>query len=160
MRNLGRLAFVGLVLGVTGCDHATKHWILSRVQEGQSWNVMSGVLEIRNTFNTDTAFSLLGAFIPLHARLALLRAGAWIGVAALLLFTVARWKRFVVFERVALALVLGGALGNAIDRLLRGHVIDFIYVHYWPVFNVADVAITAGVALLLLLGRKPAVSKL
>jgi signal peptidase II len=154
MRNLGHLAFMGLVLGVTGCDHVTKHWISSHVHEGQSWNVLTGVLEIRSTFNTDTAFSLLAATIPLHARLALLLAGAGLGCAALSLFTIMRWKRFAPSERVALALVLGGALGNAIDRLLRGHVIDFIYVHYWPVFNVADVAITAGIAALLLFGRK------
>lgn len=155
MRNLGRLAFMGLVLGVTGCDHATKHWVASRIAEGQSWNVWSGVVEIRNTLNTDTAFSLLGAFIPLHARLTLLRVLAWVGVALVTLFTVARWRRFAPIERAALGLLLGGALGNAIDRLLRGHVIDFLYVHHWPVFNVADIAITVGVGLLLLFGRKP-----
>jgi len=155
MRNLNRLAFMGLVLAVTGCDHATKHWIASRLAEGQSWNVLNGVFEIRNTLNTDSAFSMLGAYIPLHTRLALLRVGAWIGVAAITLFTVRRWRRFLTPERAALGLLLGGALGNAIDRLLRGHVIDFIYVHHWPVFNVADIAITTGVGLLLLYGRRP-----
>ncbi len=154
MRKLGRLAFIGLVLAVTGCDHATKHLIVSRTIEGQSWNVIDGVLEIRNTLNTDTAFSLLGAYIPLHARLTMLRVGAWLGVLALTLFTASRWKRIAASERVALGLVMGGALGNAIDRLIRGHVVDFIYVHHWPVFNVADMALTVGVGLLLLLGRR------
>ena len=55
---------------------------------------------------------------------------------------------------VALSMVLGGAVGNLIDRIRLGEVIDFIYFHYqrfaWPAFNVADIAITAGVLLLIL----------
>lgn len=154
MRNLGRVAFIGLVLAVTGCDHATKQWIASRIVEGQSWNLVDGVLDIRHTLNTDTAFSLLGAYVPLHARLTMLRLGAWLGVIAVTLFVVARWKRFAAHERIALGLVLGGALGNALDRLTRGYVIDFIHVRFWPVFNVADIAITLGAGLLLVLGHR------
>jgi signal peptidase II len=89
----------------------------------------------------------------------MLRAGAWLGVLALMLFTTSRWRRTTAPERVALGLLLGGALGNAIDRLIRGHVVDFIYVHHWPVFNVADIAITVGVGLLLLFGRKAIAAK-
>jgi signal peptidase II len=51
-----------------------------------------------------------------------------------------------------LALVMGGAVGNLVDRALRGHVVDFIHVSGWPVFNVADVAIVAG-GLLVVLAR-------
>lgn len=51
---------------------------------------------------------------------------------------------------VALAMVLGGALGNLADRIRLGHVIDFIDLRFWPVFNVADVAVTVGVALVIL----------
>ena len=53
-------------------------------------------------------------------------------------------------ERAAYALLLGGALGNMLDRLARGYVVDFIHLHHWPVFNVADVLIVIGAALLLL----------
>ena len=64
----------------------------------------------------------------------------------------------------ALALILGGAIGNLIDRVLLGHVVDFIQVHaggyYWPAFNVADSAITIGAALLIWDSfRKPAIVK-
>jgi signal peptidase II len=59
--------------------------------------------------------------------------------------------------RIALLLLSAGALGNGIDRLARGHVVDFIHVHHWPVFNLADVYITAG-ALLLFLGVRLASS--
>jgi len=47
-----------------------------------------------------------------------------------------------------LALVLAGALGNLMDRLMRGYVVDFFYLHHWPVFNVADIWIALGVGLL------------
>lgn len=154
MQKLGRCAFLWLVLGVTGCDHTSKRLILSQMGEGQAWNVIQGVLEIRSTLNTDTAFSLLAGHLPTSPRLYLLRIGAWFGVTALLLFTRARWKRIAGYERLALALLVGGALGNAIDRLIWGHVVDFIHVRYWPVFNVADVAITIGAGLLLILARR------
>jgi len=53
-------------------------------------------------------------------------------------------------SRLAVALVAGGALGNLVDRLRFSYVVDFIHVRYWPVFNVADIAIVAGAGLLLI----------
>ena len=141
---------MAMVLAVTGCDHVTKGWVVNRFAEGQSRELIGGVLDIRHAMNTDSAFSLLGGHIPLAPRLLLLLVTAWVGVLIVSLFIAARWKRAGGFERLAWALVLGGALGNAIDRLIRGHVIDFIHVHYWPVFNVADIAITVGVGVMLL----------
>lgn len=159
MQRLGRLAFLGWVLGITGCDHATKQWIVHRSVEGQSWDIVRGLLQFRHTLNTDTAFSLLGAYVPLGVRLLMLRILAWVGVVALSVFVTVRWKRMGLQQRFALALVLGGALGNAVDRLIWGHVVDFIRVPYWPVFNVADIAITVGAGLLLLLGRRAVASE-
>jgi signal peptidase II len=154
MRRFGRLAFMLMVLGVTGCDHTTKRLVLDHLAQGQSWEMVSGLLDIRHTLNTDTAFSLLGGMVPLNQRLLLLRVTAWLGVIGVTLLVCARWKRTLGPERLAWALILGGALGNAIDRLIRGHVIDFIDFHFWPVFNVADMAITVGVGLMILVARK------
>ena len=159
MRSFGRFAFILMALGVTGCDLTTKYWAQNALSLGQSREVITGVLDIRHTVNSDTAFSMLGGLIPLAQRLMLLRALACLGVAALVVLVFARWKRAVPIERLAWALAFGGALGNAMDRLLRGTVVDFIYVHYWPVFNVADVAITGGVALMLIASRKRSTSK-
>ncbi len=159
MRSFGRLAFLLLALGVTGCDLTTKHWAQSSLSLGQSRDVIAGVLDIRHTVNSDTAFNMLGGVIPLTQRLMLLRATACLGVAALAVMVFARWKRAVASERLAWALVVGGAIGNALERLVRGTVIDFIHVPYWPVFNVADVAITAGVALMLVMSRKQLTSR-
>ena len=64
-----------------------------------------------------------------------------------------------VWLRTALGLQVGGAIGNMIDRLHQGYVTDFFHLHYWPVFNVADAAITIGVVILVVLLRsesKPA----
>ena len=75
-------------------------------------------------------------------------------VSLVMLIWLARLKRHEVWQAVALGLIIGGALGNLIDRILFGHVIDFIHLHYaghyWPAFNVADSAISVGVAIMLL----------
>ena len=77
-----------------------------------------------------------------------------VGVSAALIVWLRRLERGATLLAAALALVLGGALGNVIDRLRLGYVVDFIQVHwqqhYFPAFNVADAAITAGAGLLLL----------
>ncbi len=56
-------------------------------------------------------------------------------------------------EQAGIALIVAGAVGNLADRLIRGFVVDFIYLHYWPIFNVADALVAIG-ALMLLLGTR------
>lgn len=153
MKRLGLLAFTFIVLGVTGCDHTTKQLIQEHLPLGHSRQSIAGFLVFRYTLNADTAFSLLGDIIPLPQRLTLLRVLAWVGVAAVVAAIAASWKAASVWERLAWALVLSGALGNGLDRLLRGPVVDFIDLRYWPVFNVADMAVSVGVGLLLLTKR-------
>lgn len=74
-------------------------------------------------------------------------------VSLVMLIWLSRLKREEVWQAAALGLIIGGALGNVIDRILFGHVIDFIHLHYaeyyWPAFNVADSAIFVGVAIML-----------
>jgi signal peptidase II len=80
----------------------------------------------------------------------------WALAAFTLLATIAlltawvRRRRGALSEHAGFALVCAGAMGNGLDRLMRGHVIDFIHVHFGPVFNVADVLIVVGIALLVL----------
>lgn len=98
-----------LVLGVTGCDQASKGWAERDLRGEPPTSLVAGRVELAYTRNPGVAFSVLGA------------------------------------------------AGNLLDRFTRGYVVDFIHVRGWPVFNVADVAIGAGVALLLLdaLRRRP-----
>jgi signal peptidase II len=116
--------------------------------------VIPGLLRLVHTENPGAAFSFLSESNPI------LRSFVLIGVSAVVLLFVARalWKHSPAFAaplvRVGLAMVLGGAAGNLYDRVLRGTVTDFIEVYHgdwtFPVFNIADSAITVGAVLLIL----------
>ncbi|HEX3345709.1 MAG TPA: signal peptidase II, partial [Polyangiaceae bacterium] len=99
------------------------------------------------TENHGVAFSLLER-LSLHPPAWALFAMALAGTSALLLLWFRR-RRASWPEHAGFALVVAGALGNALDRVARGHVVDFIHVRFWPVFNVADILVVAGGAVLL-----------
>jgi signal peptidase II len=138
---------------VAAADLATKAWITHAFQEGEIRRITS-FFDLVLVYNTGAAFSFLAG------------AGGWqrwffLGVSivistAIVLMLRRPQRRLTAF---ALALVLGGALGNVYDRVTLGRVTDFIQLHaagyFWPAFNVADSAISVGVVLLLLesLGR-------
>ncbi len=90
--------------------------------------------------------------------------GLAVAASVFICFWLKKLNRTQRWEAIAWSLVLGGALGNLIDRILYGYVIDFLDVHagewHWPAFNVADSAITAGVIMLLLDSFKPQPQKL
>jgi signal peptidase II len=126
-------------------DQLTKWWAVERLP-GDPIDVF-WTLRLRVTTNTGAAFSLAGGSGPIIALLAL-------AVVAFLL-----WQGRAINTRlgaVALGLVLGGALGNLSDRAFRGDgflsggVIDFIDLQWWPIFNVADIAVVVGGGLLVL----------
>lgn len=131
---------------MVGCDHVTKALAKSELEARPAHSLIDPVLKLRYVENTDIAFNLLRG-VPLNVREPLLLvAGALaiLAVGALLLSgQVGGWAR------AGLVLVLAGAIGNYADRVLRGYVVDFIHVPHWPVFNVADVLIVLGGALLL-----------
>jgi signal peptidase II len=149
MANAGaRLAVVIPLIFLVGCDHATKGFAKRELDGGAVFDLVSGVVDLRYVENTDVAFNLL-RWVPEGIRMpGLLVLGA-VAVATLgvLLFRARSQPRLL---RFALLLVTAGAVGNYLDRVLRGYVVDFVHVHYWPVFNVADVYVTLGYALLAL----------
>jgi signal peptidase II len=132
-------------------DQLTKWIVLERFAPGERLE-LTGFFNLVLVFNKGAAFSFLagagGWQTPLLVGFALLAA---VVVSVLLLRSPGR-RLFC----AALALVLGGAVGNVIDRLRFGHVVDFLDLHaggwHWPAFNVADSAITVGAALLILDG--------
>lgn len=155
MRRFGVLAFMLLLLGVVGCDHTTKHVAETELGSGRAaLELVPGVLELTVARNTDTAFSLLGSHLAPDGRFLLLLTLASLATLAIAVLIQRRWRTAAALERAGGALVIGGALGNLSDRVLRGHVIDFIHVEHWPVFNVADVAICVGVGLLMIAWRR------
>jgi signal peptidase II len=152
--------WLGVALAVIVADHLTKWWVSATLDYQEAIPVLPFFSLVR-VHNTGAAFSLLAD------------AGGWqrwffiaIGVIATVII-VRLLQRHGHEPGLAfpLALVLGGALGNVIDRVVLGHVVDFLYFHYrglaWPAFNVADAAISVGAALLIWdsLRSKPATSK-
>lgn len=126
---------------VFAVDRVTKGLINASVTPGTEINVVPHLLWITNTHNPGAAFGLA----PAGGLLFLL---ASIVVSAGLIVYVARNPGHTLNDAL-LGLVLGGTLGNGYERLVHGAVTDFITVHWWPVFNVADSAISVGVVLLL-----------
>jgi signal peptidase II len=149
-RRTGALApWLGIALAVIALDQLTKAIIVMLLHLGDAHTV-TPFFDIVRAHNRGAAFSFLN------------EASGWqrwffvaLGLAAavFIVWLLARHGGQRLFGW-ALALILGGALGNVVDRLLHGHVIDFLQVHwkshYFPSFNVADSAITIGAALLIL----------
>lgn len=152
-------ALVWLVLSATliALDQWTKHVVLGILQEGVPIPVVPGFLNWMLAFNPGAAFSFLAD------------AGGWqrwgfsaLAVVISLVLTVwlARTPRRDWLTALPLSLVIGGAIGNLIDRLRFGHVVDFIQVYHgdwtFPAFNVADSAISVGAVLLALASLRSA----
>ena len=137
---------------MVGLDQVTKLVALDRLAERAPVHVIDGFLALTLVRNPGLAFGLL-AGIPAGWRwvVALLSVGALVILVRVALRVLPRggWP-----DHGAIGLIFGGALGNLIDRARFGAVVDFVDVYYrgwhWPAFNVADSAITVGVALLAL----------
>jgi signal peptidase II len=138
---LALLALVTLV----GCDHVTKQVAKADLQGHPPKAMLGSVLDLRYVENTDVAFNLMRA-LPEKTRAPLLLASGVLGCVTLL--TLLAWRPRRPAVQAALLLVAAGAVGNTLDRIGRGYVVDFIHVPHWPVFNVADICVTAGAALL------------
>ena len=146
-----RGAFAVAVLVVVALDQLTKQLALSALDDGPIELV--GSLQLRLTTNDGAAFSLGSGKTTWIALVA-------IGVSIVLTrFGLQAERRIVA---VGWGTIVGGALGNVVDRLFRegdgflgGHVIDFVDLGWWPVFNLADSALWVGIGLLVLGSREP-----
>ena len=134
-------------------DRLTKTWVAAHIPMGGAIPVIPRVLRITHWTNEGAAFSLFAESPSPHiVRWVLVGFGSCL-VLAVLIALVRLGNRFTLIT-VALAFVLGGALGNLHDRILYGSVVDFIEVHiftyHWPDFNVADSSVVTGACLLFL----------
>lgn len=149
---MGRRAELWTVLAVVALDQATKALIRARFDLFDSVTVIPGWFNITRVHNTGTAFGMLNGvdFPGKTAALSLLAAAALVGLA----WYAATLPDDQWLTRWGLAGIVGGAAGNLIDRIAAGYVVDFVDVfhngwHFWA-FNVADAAISIGVALMVL----------
>jgi signal peptidase II len=141
-----RMAVFGSLAFLVGCDHATKGVASAELGAGSPRELIRGVLDLRYVQNTDIAFNLLHGVPEAIRRPGLLVLGA-VAVLALVLMLI-RMRGHSRIRHFALVLVTAGAIGNYLDRVVRGYVVDFVHVTHWPVFNVADAYVTVGCLLL------------
>jgi signal peptidase II len=132
---------IGVVVAVVTADQLTKWWALTRLSRG-SIHVI-GTLDLELARNSGASFSLLQgkAFVLVP-----------VAVVLVVVLVVLAWRAPTPGRAAILGLILGGALGNLADRAFRndhGAVVDFIALHFWPTFNVADASIVVGCVLLL-----------
>ena len=147
------LSWLGVSALVIVLDQLSKAWVLRALPEYTDIVVIPGFWNWFRTYNTGAAFSFLA------------NSGGWqiwffsilaFAISGLLIWWLGKTPRGDWKTALPYALIIGGALGNVIDRLIHGHVIDFIkwYVgdHVWPAFNLADAAIVGGAIGLVLFG--------
>lgn len=139
--------FLGLAAAVVVADQLSKAWVVGRLAPGQSIDVADGLLRIVHGQNDGGLFGLFGGQAPVFAVVS-------IGVVALIVAYEARAGRSLLVT-VALGLLLGGAIGNLVDRVRIGYVVDFVDAGIgtvrWYTFNVADAAISCSILLLLVI---------
>ncbi len=153
----GSIALISILL-----DQVTKWWVLNGIMQPPRVIPLTGFFNLVLTWNNGVSFGLFNNNNDLNALLLSLLA---LAIVIFLLF----WLRKAENKRMALGLglIIGGALGNVIDRVLHGAVVDFLdfYVnaYHWPAFNIADSCITIGAVILIfdsLFSPKPEEAKI
>ena len=139
-RITGRPAIVILASGVLIIDQASKVWMTSELRGGRTVHAIPGLLDLQLVHNDGAAFSLLSGSTLLLSMLSLI-------VAVIVLIWLGRQRRLPLWQGLAVGFLLGGTIGNGLDRWRLGHVIDFLALVPidFPIFNVADIAINLAV---------------
>ena len=148
-----RWPLLGLAAAVIAADRLSKNFVASHLDLGGHHTVIPGIFAISHVLNTGAAFSAFAdTASPLTVRYGLIGFSA----AAILIVGTLLWRsgRAFTLSGLALALILGGAIGNLYDRIVLHYVVDFLEVHivhyHWPDFNIADSCICIGACLLIL----------
>jgi signal peptidase II len=135
---------LGLAAVVFALDQATKLLIVQNIPLNQSWTLfptLARVFKLTFITNTGAAFGMFPRF-----------GNVFVIIAAVVILAIVLFYHYLPTQnfwiRVSLGLQLGGAMGNVLDRLVRGYVVDFVDIGFWPIFNLADLSIVIGVAIL------------
>ena len=129
------------VLIILALDQLSKFIVIKNLNANQSIPIIKGLLYVTFVRNRGAAFGILKNQLPLFIFTALF-------AVVLISLVISKKKERPLILNISLGLILAGAIGNLIDRLFLGYVVDFIDFRIWPVFNVADSAITIGTVLL------------
>ena len=136
------MILVWIPLVVIILDRITKYLVASRMLEGESIPVVPGIFHLTYILNPGAAFGILE-----NQRMFFILVAGIIVLAAICFH--ARLQKEPLLLRCGVGLLLGGAVGNLIDRMQTGFVVDFFDFRVWPIFNIADIAICTGVAMVL-----------
>ena len=129
-----------IVSAILVLDRLTKFLVSNELNLNSSIPLIKGIFYISLVHNRGAAFGFLKNQLPLFIATSL--------IAIILIWRALKSNKYSKTYTIALSLILAGALGNLVDRLLYGYVIDFLDFRVWPVFNVADSAITIGAIIL------------
>lgn len=146
VRPLQWAVLIGVAVFIFALDQLTKWIVVNSLSYLESWapiSALDSIFEITYTRNTGAAFGMAQDFGNIFLIIAVVVVGA-------ILYYYRQLPEGVWLMRVALGLQMGGAIGNAVDRVQHGYVVDFLHVHGFPIFNVADSAIVVGVGLLVI----------
>jgi signal peptidase II len=138
------LVLLGVAVAILVLDQLTKTWVATSLAEGGWWSPLPGlwrVFRITHITNSGAAFGIFPD-----------RGNFFVVVAVFVALAIVLYYRYLPagewLVRLSLGLQLGGAMGNLLDRIRFGHVVDFVDIGFWPIFNVADLAIVTGVGIL------------
>ena len=133
--------YIVLILSL-GIDQYTKYLIESNLEVNETIPLFPGIFDLTYVRNTGAAFGMLAG------KQVLLSIITGVLLIAITVYAIKNSKSISRLESLSLALIVGGGLGNLISRLIYDYVIDFFNFYFWPVFNVADICICVGSALL------------
>lgn len=136
--------FVIITASVFIVDQLSKFLVSTNMSWNQTVELFPGVFDLTYIRNTGAAFGIF------EGRIFLLSAVTAVLLIGLCVYAVSQRNKIPKLESVSLALIVGGGLGNLVTRLLYNYVIDFFNFYFWPVFNVADIAICVGCGFLIL----------
>lgn len=142
-----KLLYLITLIVLIGGDQFTKHLVSSSMQLGQSQEIINNIFYFTYAHNTGVAWGMLAGHLWLFIIVALVS-------AVLMIIFFKRTKKEEILTRFGLVLTFAGMIGNLIDRMVLGYVRDFIDViifnYNFPIFNIADMAVVIGVALIII----------
>ncbi|SDD10220.1 signal peptidase II [Peptococcus niger] len=133
--------FLGIIVLMLGLDQVSKWLVRDAMDLGQSIPITSSLMSLTYIENRGAAFGIMAGGRVLFIALTFL-------LLAFLLWYRHQNKHQSLLLEISTGLIIAGALGNLIDRIVKGSVTDFIDFHFFPIFNVADIAVTCGVFLM------------
>ncbi len=136
------ILYCGVAALVCLLDQVSKFYSEKFIDLGKSVPLIKDTIHLTLVHNTGAAFGIFKGHPHMFSAVAVLSA------VLIVYFFTKKNQIFLVEEKTALALILGGAIGNLIDRIRLGYVVDFIDLRVWPVFNIADSFITIGAVVL------------